>query len=52
MSMKIAVFWNVTPCSLVYTEISDDSSEMTIQIYQTTLNHIPNEENLHKFDLL
>jgi hypothetical protein len=56
MSMKIAVFWNVAPCSLVATDWrlrgalrmgAVRSSEASENIYQTTWRSIPEDSHLY-----
>jgi hypothetical protein len=57
MSMKMAVLWDVVPCSPVY--MCDDmmmeavsSSEMLVNTYQTTQCNIPEDSHIHKMILL
>jgi hypothetical protein len=68
MSIKIAVFWDVVPCSLVDTDLliyvseelttsitlmmeAVNSSEMPINIYQTTQCYNPEDSHLHGYFL-
>jgi hypothetical protein len=57
--MKIAVFWDVTPCrptirrtllpsSLGYNMEAARSSETLLNIYQIKRRHISEERNIHK----
>jgi hypothetical protein len=55
--MKMAVFWDVAPCSLVevyrrlraitLTMEAASTSETSVNFYQTTLRNIPEDSDLH-----
>jgi hypothetical protein len=40
-SQKMTVFWDVTSCNLI--NVNQYSSDMLVNIYQTTLCHIPED---------
>jgi hypothetical protein len=59
--LKMTVFWNVAPCSLIETDISEvltasiitlmmeavSTSEMSVNFYKTTWRNIPEDSLLH-----
>jgi hypothetical protein len=49
VSMKIAVFWVVAPCSLAIALMMEAarSSETLVNFYQTTRCYNPEDSNLH-----
>jgi hypothetical protein len=48
--LKFQVFWDVTPCRLIGTDVAEEvrSTEMSAGVYQLTRRNIPEELNLQK----
>jgi hypothetical protein len=50
MNGEMAVFWDVSPCSLVMIALmmkAESTSETSVIIYQTTRCNIPEDSHLH-----
>jgi hypothetical protein len=51
--MKMAVFWDIAPCSL--TEVNGDersTSESSVNFSQNTRRNIPEDRQIHVYDLV
>jgi hypothetical protein len=51
VNIKVVVFWDVTPCSVVYisTNSLDEALEMLVLPYRSTWCHIPEDHTLNHF---
>jgi hypothetical protein len=50
VTVKITVFWDAMSCSLVYAHVDTEGGgnmfhKMSLNIYQTTQHHIPENDN-------